>query len=461
MNMADSAIAYFDKHRDAFLADLMEFLRFRTISTQPEHARELQQCAHWICKQLTTAGFKTEIIPTANNPIVFADSGPTADNSHSTTLLFYGHYDVQPVGDPNLWNSPAFEPTIREGAIYARGSADDKGQLMTHLAAMRCWHEAVGTLPLRIKFLIEGEEEIGSPNLSVFIKENTERLSCDYVVISDTSKYNANTPAIVISTRGVAFKQITIESPSHDLHSGQYGGTVENPANILARIIASLHDDNHRVTIPGFYDDVIELPDDERQRLIEHGLTDEQVMQNTDSPAVAGELGYTTAERCTVRPTLDVNGIIGGYTGEGGATIIPARATAKISMRLVAGQDPAKISQAFDLAVKNACPPGVRLQIEGSQGCPAYQAPHDSPGIQAAQLALEATFENPPVFSREGGTLPILPMFKQVLGADSIMLGFAMPNCNLHGPNEFFHIKDFEDGTRCILRFIETITENS
>jgi len=280
-------------------------------------------------------------------------------------------------------------------------------------------------------------------------------LACDHVVLSDTAKHNIDTPAIVISTRGVLLKEITVHGPSRDLHSGQYGGTVANPANALAKIIASLHDDQKRVTIPGFYDGLRELSDKERKNLADIGPTDADLINNTGAPAPAGEEGYTTAERQAVRPTLDVNGIIGGYTGQGSATIIPAKASAKISMRLVAGQDPKTISKLFDEAITKTCPKGVRVEIEGHGGYPSYQAPTDSAEIQVAARALKACFRKPPVFTREGGTLPILPMFKEVLGADSLMFGFAMPDCNMHSPNEFFMVKDLEMGTQCIVRFID------
>ncbi|MHC4798900.1 MAG: M20/M25/M40 family metallo-hydrolase, partial [Planctomycetota bacterium] len=386
--------------------------------------------------------------------IVFADSGPVEGNDQAPTLLCYGHYDVQPIGDPDLWDTPAFEPTIREGTIYARGSADNKGQLMTHLAAMRSWHQTVGKFPIRIKFLAEGEEEIGSPSLSKFLKDNKDLLACDYVVMSDTEKFDDHTPAIFISTRGIILKEIIVKGPTRDLHSGTYGGTLANPANVLAQIIASLHDERKRVTIPGFYDDLIQLNQQERKNLAEYGLKDADLVKNTGSPAPSGEDAYTTAERQTIRPTLDVNGIVGGYTGQGAATIIPSKASAKISMRLVPNQDPDKISKDFDRAVQQACPQDVTMDIVQHGSCAAYQAPSDSPGIKAAATALETCYGKPPVFTRGGGSLPILPMFKRVLGADSLLFGFAMPDCNLHSPNEFYRLSDWKTGTQCIVRFI-------
>jgi len=454
MTNIDAAMALFDERCEAFLDDLKTFLRFQTISAQPEHKTDMQTCAEWIRDQLASAGLKAEVLPTAGHPAVFADSGPTVRNANAPTILCYGHYDVQPVGDESLWKSPPFEPTLRDGNLFARGSADNKGQCMTHLAAVRSWYATNHPLPVRVKFLIEGEEEIGSPHLPAILEEHRQRLACDYVLISDTSKHDDETPALTRSTRGLVYKHITIDGPARDLHSGQYGGMVANPANTLAKIIASLHDDAHRVTIPGFYDEVLPVTDDLRQELAEAGTTDADVLAATGSPATAGEAGFSTAERNTVRPTLDVNGMVSGYTGEGGATIIPARASAKISMRLAANQDPAKISQAFDDAVRRVCPSTVQLTITTEATCAAYTAPADSPAVQVAIHALTEAYSRPAVVKREGATLPILPLFKEILGADSLMLGFAAPDCNLHSPNEFFGLDDFKKGVRCIIRFL-------
>jgi acetylornithine deacetylase/succinyl-diaminopimelate desuccinylase-like protein len=448
---ADRAIAYFDQHREEFLQDLLAFLRFPTISAQSQHKSDIAACAEWIKKQLAAAGLQVEIIPTKGHPVVFADSGPAASK---TTILFYGHYDVQPIGDEKLWKSPAFEPQIRDGIIFARGSADDKGQVMTHLAAVRSWKATGEAWPIRIKFLIEGEEEIGSPNLPTFVCEHREKLSCDYVVLSDTGKLDDDTPALAYASRGLVYKEVVVDGPGKDLHSGHFGGAVMNPANALAQIIAALHDAKRRVTIPGFYDQVAPLSEEEKSMMKKVGMSDAALLEGTGSSAPIGEEGFTTAERRAARPTLDVNGIYGGYTGEGSSTIIPSKATAKISMRLVAHQDPTKISAAFDQKVRELCPPGVRLEIKSRSHCAAYMAPMDSPGVRVSRAALEAGYGRPAVLLREGGTLPILPLFKEVLGADSLMLGFADPNCNLHSPNEFFHVADLQRGTRSILHLL-------
>jgi len=449
----ENAIGLFEENRQAFLKDLDAFLRFESISAQSSHAGDVADCAAWIRDQLAAAGLQARVIPTAGHPIVFADSGPLPNDQTGPTLLLYGHYDVQPPGDLTLWDSPPFEPTVRNEALYARGSADDKGQLMTHFAALRCWRETGDPLPVRVKCIIEGEEEIGSPHLPDFVRQHADLLACDDVVLSDTSKFDTDTPAMAYASRGLVYKEITVAGPNHDLHSGQYGGAVANPANTLISIIASLHDEAGRVTIPGFYDEVEPLTEQERAWMAEHGLSDDALLAATGSPA-AGEAGFSTAERCMARPTLDVNGLSGGYTGEGAATVIPTHASAKVSMRLVAHQDPDKISAAFDQAVQQTCPAGVRLSIVDHHHCKAYIGPTDSPGMRVAARVLEASFGKPPVLTRKGGSLPILPLFKECLGADSLMLGFAVPDCNLHSPNEFFHLRDFDNGTRCILRFL-------
>lgn len=449
----EKVLAAFDGRRQAEQQDLFTFLRFATISAQPDRADDMRACAAWLCERFAAAGLQAEVMETAGHPVVFADTGP-AENANAPTFLVYGHYDVQPIGEEALWKSPAFEPTVRDGAVFARGSADDKGQVWCHVAAVRAIREAGLAFPVRIKFIIEGEEEIGSAHLAPFLDEHRDKLACDHILISDTSKRSADAASLTQATRGLVYKELTVHGPDHDLHSGVFGGTVANPANVLARIIASLHDEQHRVVIPGFYDDVRSLSAGERRALLENDLSDEQLLAATGSVAPFGEAGFTTAERKGTRPTLDVNGLVGGYTGKGAATIVPSRASAKVSMRLVPDQNPEVISAAFDAHVRAVCPPTVRLEIVSSPGCRAYVAPLDAPVMRVAREALAETYGQPPAVLREGGTLPILPLFKAVLGADSIMLGFADPNCNLHSPNEFFHLQDFEMGTRCVLRFL-------
>lgn len=453
--MIEKVIASIDENRDASVERLLDYLRIRSISTDPECAGEVRKAAEWTHKLFTDCGLTSEIIETDRHPCVLADSGP-AENG-GPTLLVYGHYDVQPDGDPALWDSPAFEPTIRDGAIYARGSADDKGQALTHMLAAEAWMKVAGRLPIRVKYLIEGEEEIGSANLETILRDNAERLACDYVAISDTAKLDADTPAITYGTKGMIYKELIVTGPKQNLHSGAYGGTVTNPANALSEIIASLKDADGRVTIPGYYDRVRELTEEDRKRMSDLPFKEDDYQTATGSISLDGEKGFTTLERRWARPTLDVNGLFSGFTGEGASTIIPAKAMGKMSMRIVPDQNPEEVSKAFDDAVRSATPAGVQVEIITHAICGAYLCPIDSPGIKAASAAVKAGFGKEPVFIREGGSLPILPLFRDVLGADSLLMGFSVPDCNLHGPNEFFGLSDFHNGTKAAASFLHLL----
>ena len=444
--MIDKVITHMDAAKDAFVERLEDFLRIPCISTDSARKADVRRGAEWVHRLLTDSGFESEIVETPGHPAVLGDTGP-ADGG-GPTVLIYGHYDVQPTGDEALWDSPPFEPTIRDGSVYARGSADDKGQVLTHLLAAESWRKVAGRVPIRVKFLIEGEEEIASPNLAKIVRDHRDRLACDYVVLSDTPKLDRDTPAITYGTKGLVYKEIIVTGPKQNLHSGSYGGTLANPGNALASMIASLRDGDNRVTIPGFYEDVRDLAPGEQAQLTELPFDENAYLDTMGAPALGGEKGYTTLERRWVRPTLDVNGMIGGFTGEGASTVIPARVSAKVSMRIVPDQNPDRISKAFDTAIRKACPDGVRLEILDHGSAAAYVAPTESVGMKAAAGAIEAGFGKRPFLIREGGTLPILPLFKEVLGADSLMLGFCVPDCNAHGPNEFFVLSDFHAGTR-------------
>ncbi len=458
----DKVIAHIDANRETNVERLMDLLRIPTISTDQERKADTRRGAEWVHKLLADCGIKSEIVDTEGHPCVLADSGPADPAAaHSPTLLIYGHYDVQPTGDESLWESPPFEPTIRAGSIFARGSADDKGQVLAHLLAAESWMRVAGKLPVRVKFLIEGEEEISSPSLEKVVRDHRDRLACDYVALSDTPKLDATTPAVTYGTKGLVYKEIMVTGPKQNLHSGSYGGTLTNPGNALATIIAALRDADNRVTVPGFYDDVRELTSEERGRISELPFDEAAYLAAMGAPALAGEKGYSTLERRWARPTLDVNGIFGGFTGEGAATVIPAKVSAKVSMRIVPDQDPDKVSKAFDEAVRRACPPGVNLEITTHGGCRAYVSPTDSPGMRAAADAIKAGFGRPPVLIREGGTLPILPLFKEVLGADSLMLGLCVPDCNAHGPNEFFGLSDFHSGTKMAAHFMHLLARTA
>ncbi len=446
---------YIRDNQDQFVESLTALLRIASISTDKSAAAEMHEAASWVQQRLVACGFAAEIVETAGHPAVLGDSGPA--DGDGPTVLVYGHYDVQPVGDESLWHTPPFEATLRNGSIYARGAADDKGQVLTHIFAAEAWMKTAGKMPVRVKYLIEGEEEVGSANLGALIESRRKQLACDYVVLSDTAKFNSRTPAITYGTKGMVYKELNLTGPKQDLHSGSFGGTIANPGNVLANIVAGLKDHDQRVTIPGFYDNVRAISPEEQVAM--DGLPfDEQVyLAMTGSPALDGEAGFSTLARRWVRPTLDVNGLFGGFMGEGASTIIPACMGAKVSMRIVPDQDPEKISAAFDSAVRALTPEGVGLEIKTHATAAAYVCPIDSPGIKAAAEAVEGGYGARPALIREGGTLPILPLFRQVLGANSIMMGFCEPDCNAHGPNEFFSLADLTNGTRSVARFLDRL----
>ena len=443
MHHVEQAVEYLHNRRQALIDSWLEFVRIPSVSAQSEHAGDMAAATGWLEQRLARSGFDCQVHQTAGHPALLAR---WCELPKAPTVLIYGHYDVQPPGDEGLWDSPPFEPTVRDGAVFGRGAADDKGQLLTMVAAVEAWHAVAGALPVNVKFLLEGEEEIGSPNLPSLIESHQEELACDVVLICDTAAFAPGTPAITYGTKGLVYKEVTLIGPDRDLHSGSFGGTVANPANVLAEVIASLTDGDGRVTIPGFYDDVQPLGDAERKSLAALDFDEAAYLATLGSPALTGEAGYTTLQRRWARPTLDVNGLSAGYQGQGASTIIPARATAKISMRLVPQQDPEAISASFDRLVRQVCGDRVRVQIAEHGLCRAYMAPLDSQWMAAARRALEAGFGQKPALIREGGTLPILPTFKEMLGADCLLLGFCRPDCNAHGPNEFFHIEDFLAG---------------
>lgn len=448
--MADSAgldrvFSYLESRAESFQRDWFDLLRIASISAKPAHRPDVRRAADWTRDRLMRAGIKAEVVETAGHPAVIGE-GPQKPGR--PTVLHYGHYDVQPEGDLKLWSTGPFEPTVRDGAVFARGAADDKGQMLCAVCAAEAWEKAGGGLPINVKFLLEGEEEIGSPNLTPLVKEHARRLACDYVLIHDTAKYSAEQPAVTTATKGLIYKEIILTGPKKDLHSGSYGGQVPNPATELARLLATFHDDKCRVTIPGFYDDVAPLSADEKAQIARLPHSDAEFQSEVGAAGLWGEAGFSTIERRWARPTFEVNGIYGGYMEAGSSTIVPSRAGAKVSMRLVANQKAEKIARLFEEAVRARCPKTVRLEILDHACCDPYMANLQSAGMKAAIAAVEEGFGRAPVLIREGGTLPILPMFKSVLGADSLMLGYCLPTCNAHSPNEFFHLSDFNAGTR-------------
>ena len=452
----ENVIAYLRQHRQEHLAWLTDVCRIPSISTKAENKADVAAAVKWTRDLCQRVGLTAQVYETGGHPLVYAEWCQAAG---APTYLVYGHVDVQPEGDVALWQSGPFEPTVRDGWLYCRGSADDKGQVLIHIRAAAAWLATERKLPVNLKFLIEAEEEISSPHLVPFIEQHRDLLRCDHILISDTGMYEDGWPTITYGTRGLLYKEIRLSGPKHDLHSGSFGGSIANPANVLAALIAGLHDADGRVTIPGFYDDVAEISAGERAQINALPFDERQYLADVGSPAACGERGYTTNERRWMRPTLDVNGIYGGFMAEGANTIIPARAGAKVSMRLVPNQSGERLSARFDETIRARCPATVRLEILNHGHADAYVAPLDSRPMQAARKALHESFGREPAFIREGGSLPILPMFRRLLGADSLMLGFAGPNCNAHGPNEKACLADLDRGAEAVARLLAHLVQ--
>lgn len=426
------------------LQDLFTFLRFPSISTDSRHTADVRACAQWLIEKLTGMGLAVELHETARHPIVVARNEHRADRK---TVLIYGHYDVQPVDPLALWQNPPFEPEIREGKIWARGATDNKGQMLAHILGVEKTLREQGELPVNLIFLFEGEEEIGSPNLAPFLREHRESLRCDVIAVSDTGMVAPGVPTMGYGLRGIACAEVTLRGPKGDLHSGIYGGAVANPATAIARLVASLHDSNGKILVDGFYDDVRPLEAWERDMWKKiPGVGDADFLAVTGSPSVFGEEGYSSAERVWARPTAEVNGIGGGYQGEGSKTVLPAEAFAKFSFRLVPDQDPKDILEKVRAHFEKHCPAGVSIDIYiGHDGKPYLADPHSADG-KAAQRALTAAFGSEPVLIREGGSIPIIQSFREILGADTLLLGLALPDCQIHAPNENFPVANFEAG---------------
>jgi len=401
---------------------------------------------------------RVEIYPTAGHPIVYAE---TEQLPGRPTILVYGHYDVQPPDPLDLWHSPAFEPVIKDGKIYARGACDDKGQFYMHVKAHEVLN-ALGSLPCNIKYLIEGEEEVGSAHLEDFIRPHADMLKCDVILVSDTSMIANDTPSITTGLRGLAYMEVEVTGPNRDLHSGTYGGAVDNPINVLCEMIASLKDADRRITIPGFYDDVIELGAAERSAMAQRPFDYQEYCKHLDVATTRGENGYSVTEQTSIRPTLDVNGIWGGYTGEGAKTVLPSKAFAKISMRLVPGQDHEKISELFAAHFRRIAPPSVKVEVRALHGGRPALTPVDSIGFRAASAAMRDTFDGKtPIPTREGGSIPIVAMFKEVLGSDTVLMGFGLDSDAIHSPNEHFGIFNYLKGIETIPLFHRYFAEFS
>jgi acetylornithine deacetylase/succinyl-diaminopimelate desuccinylase-like protein len=444
-----SVTEYLQRNRQRHLDELFEWLRIPSISAKSEHKDDVRAAAEWLAERMRDAGLTTvEMIATAGHPIVVGEWRGAPEGAQ--TLLVYGHYDVQPPEPLDEWKSEPFEPVLRDGRLYARGSVDDKGQVYLHLKAVQAQLEANGTLPVNVVFVVEGEEEVGSPNLERFLEENHERLQCDSVLISDTTMFAPGLPSITTGLRGMAYMEVRVQGPATDLHSGAYGGAVVNPANALARIIAGLHDEQGRVTIPGFYDRVRELTEEQRGAIAELPFTEERLREEVGSPRLGGEQGYGALERIWARPTLDVNGLLSGYTGEGAKTVLPARAMAKVSMRLVPDQDFKEVERIFADHVQSLAPQGVTVEVEALHGGQPWYAEPSGSLFGAASTALEKAFGHAPVYIREGGSIPIVQAFQETFGAPAVLIGFGLPGENAHAPNEWMLVDNFHQGAEAI-----------
>lgn len=441
----DDVQEYLQQNADRFLEELKQFLRIPSISADSAHKSDVHQCAEFVRDQLASAGLEAELVETDGHPIIF---GSWSGAGEAPTALVYGHYDVQPPDPLSDWVTPPFEPDIRDGCIYARGATDDKGQLFTHIKAVEAWLKSRGRLPVNVKFVIEGEEEVGSNNLDRFLEQNKPRCQCDVAVISDTSQYGPGMPAITYGLRGILACEVTLTGPSQDLHSGVFGGAVANPANILARMIGSLHDNGGRVQIPGFYDTVVPLTDDERHRFANLPFDEASFLRGLGVDAGWGEADFTSLERRWARPTCDVNGLISGYTGEGPKTIVPSRATVKITCRLVPDQDPVALTQSLRDFLQAQCSAGLKMKFTTFHGCAGLVFDAESPWMHAARTAIHAAFGVEPVMIREGGSIPVVSTFRNMLGVDTLLLGWGQNTDNLHSPNEHFSVEDFYRGTR-------------
>ncbi len=451
-----------ESNKERYLSELIDLLKIPSISADPAYKNEVQKCAESLAQGLTNIGIdKVEICQTAGNPIVY---GEKIIDAAKPTILVYGHYDVQPADPLELWTSPAFEPVIKttekhpQGAIFARGACDDKGQMFMHVKAVESML-AANELPCNVKFMIEGEEEVGSENLAIFVKNEKDRLKADVILVSDTGMLANDVPSITTGLRGLSYVEVEVTGPNRDLHSGLYGGCVANPINVLAQMIASLHDETGKITIPGFYDKVIELSDEERAEMAKAPFSHEEYCKALDIEETMGEAGYSTMERGSIRPTLDVNGMWGGYTGEGAKTVIASQAFAKISMRLVPDQDPEEITNLFLTHFESIAPKGIRVKVKPHHGGEAAVTPIDSVGYKAASMAYEKSFGKKPIPVRSGGSIPIVAMFEKELGLKTILMGFGLDSDAIHSPNEHFGLFNFYKGIETIPYFYHYYTE--
>jgi acetylornithine deacetylase/succinyl-diaminopimelate desuccinylase-like protein len=454
--MPEQIILYAHQQREKFVGDLKTYLAIPSVSAQPEHVRDVRYAALWLCDHMREIGLRADVMETGGHPVVFAQWANS--DPHRPTVLIYGHYDVQPAEPFDLWHSDPFTPIVRDGAIYARGVCDNKGQHMAHVKAVEAYLKHQGTLPVNVKFLIEGEEEIGTSNLSLFIEKNKDLLACDVVMISDSSLYSPDQPTLLYSLRGLVYFEVEARCAAHDLHSGSYGGNVQNPAMALAQVLAQLKDTQGHVTVPGFYDDLRILSATERAEIARIPVNEEDIRTTTGVSQAFGEPGFSVIERMGTRPTLEINGLWGGYTGPGAKTVIPATAHAKISCRLVPGQDPLKVYEAVKGYMQSLTPASTSLSFTILQdGTPGTLIDRNIPQVQAAARAASATYGNPPVFTLEGGSIPVVNDFQRILGQPIVLLGFGLPSDNVHAPDEHFTLDCYEKGIEASIRFINEL----
>ncbi|HEY4310252.1 MAG TPA: dipeptidase [Pirellulales bacterium] len=447
---------YLDEQAPRFEEELCQLLRIPSVSAMSAHKQDIRAAAGWVLKQFQSLGFKSELIETDGHPIVYAESSAVPG---APTVLVYGHYDVQPPDPLGEWISPPFEPTVRDGNLYARGATDDKGQMFTHIKSAEGWIKTAGRLPLNLKYIIEGEEEVGSANLDTFVDRNHERLACDIIVISDTSQFAPGQPAITYGLKGIAYFELRLTGPSQDLHSGVFGGAVTNPANALVRMLTALVNERGQVQLPGFYDDVLPITDTERAAMRKLNFDEKEFMRQLGVDALSGEEGFTTLERRWARPTCDINGLTSGYQGEGAKTVLPARASAKFSFRLVPNQDPHKVATTLQAFLEPRVPPGIKMELISFHGAPGVVVPLDSPYMDAAARAIEAGFGRRPVFIREGGSIPVVSTFHEKLGVDTLLLGWGQNDDNTHSPNEKFCLADFHRGIKASAHLWQEISK--
>ena len=442
---------------DSHLEDLFSFLRFPSISTASEHTGDVNDCANWLVQKLSTMGLATDLHPTAGHPVVVARNEHKPERK---TVLIYGHYDVQPVDPLELWDTDPFEPVLKDGRIWARGATDNKGQMMAHVLGVEKTLQEQGDLPVNLIFLFEGEEEIGSPNLVPFLEQHKEELACDIIAVSDTGMVARGVPTMGYGLRGITCCEVTIRGPKGDLHSGVYGGAVANPATVVSRLVASMHDAEGNIAIDGFYDDVMPLEQWERDMWAKvPGVSDADIAEQTGVAEVFGEPGYSSAERLWARPTAEVNGIGSGYQGEGSKTVLPAEAMVKFSFRLVPNQDPKDIAQKVQQHIEKHVPASVTVEVDaGHDGKPYYSNPNSAFG-KAAQAALKSAFSADPVLIREGGSIPIIKDMQDILKSDTLLLGLALPDCQIHAPNENYWVENFEGGIKMNQILLQKLAE--